>query len=425
MTERDAPSGLWPGPWPAEDGGPRRLQSPHGVRGLDLQPGEALAATSRDALASTMVVTRNPGEVYLLCHTGGDGAVSWVERIDPETLAVVERSPDLTGGPTWPGGLAAHADGTLHVVFGNHVHRLSADTALLASTELPRRRPYNSFVTLPDGHLATKDFSGPLPAGSSPGEAFESSELLVLDPGSLAIVDRLVLPEPSVARLSACAGDIYAIGDDSLMRVRWDGRRLSLDDAFTARYRTSPDQGHGWDAVIADDAAWFLDNGVGTEHYAGTLRGLGVTERPLHLVRVDLVTGAADLTEVCGLPGGIVANPPAVDPGRRIVVGYDSGNGRVAAFSYDDVGATTALWTSELDHGGHPIVFSDTGELVLGDHGFESGGEHVVVLDIETGVEKARVATGSPLQSVLFPAVGFDRDLYLCTFTTVSRITVV
>lgn len=34
------------------------------------------------ALASTMVVLRDPGEVYLLCHTGGDDAISWVEQID-------------------------------------------------------------------------------------------------------------------------------------------------------------------------------------------------------------------------------------------------------------------------------------------------------------------------------------------------------
>ena len=48
--------------------------------------------------------------------------------------------------------------------------------------------------------------------------------------------------------------------------------------------------------------------------------------------------------------------------------------------------------------------------------------EEVVVLDIRTGVEEARADTGSPVQSVLFPAAGFDRDVYLCTFTTVSRM---
>jgi hypothetical protein len=48
----------------------------------------------------------------------------------------------------------------------------------------------------------------------------------------------------------------------------------------------------------------------------------------------------------------------------------------------------------------------------------------VVVLDIDDGRELARADTGSPVQSVLFPAAGFAGDLYLCSFTTVSRVSV-
>ena len=50
------------------------------------------------------------------------------------------------------------------------------------------------------------------------------------------------------------------------------------------------------------------------------------------------------------------------------------------------------------------------------------GVEQVVVLDISTGAEKGRVATESLLQSPVFPAMGFGRDLYWVTFMTVSRI---
>src|ERR1700687_2148893 len=57
-----------------------------------------------------------------------------------------------------PGGIAAHANGSLYVVFGNHAHRLAPDLGVGTSVELPRRRPYNSFVIMPDGHLVTKDF---------------------------------------------------------------------------------------------------------------------------------------------------------------------------------------------------------------------------------------------------------------------------
>lgn len=418
-----ADPGYWPSRWPGEDGGPRRRQAPRSGAGLGLQPGERLQAISREALAGTMVILRDPGEAYLLRHTGGDGAISWVERFDPDTLDVIERSPDLAGGPTWPGGVAAHSNGSLYVAFGRHVHRLARDCSLLASREMPRDRPYNSFVILPDGHLVTKDFAGSRPGGEAWGPTTAASELVVLSP-ELEIVARLELPEPSIARLSADGDDVYVVGDTSLLRARWTGSELVLDHAFTARYRTLPGQTYGWDAVIDAGAAWFLDDGDGSERYIGTFRGQGVSSAPLHLVRVDLATSEVTLTEICGLPNGVIANPPAIDAERRIAVGYDSGNGVVAAFSFDDHGVTSPLWQRELDHACHPLRFPDTGELVLAHHDRERNAEQVVVLDIATGTELARVDTGSPVQSVVFPAPGFGRDLYTVSFLTLSRITV-
>ncbi|HEY3723475.1 MAG TPA: hypothetical protein VGN59_08960 [Acidimicrobiia bacterium] len=421
---RSAPglAGYWPSRWPGEDGGPRRTQAPASGAGLGIRGGERLEVVSREVPAATMVVLRDPGEAYLLRHTGGDAAISWVEQIDPETLAPVVRSPDLPGGPTWPGGLAAHANGSLYVAFGRHVHRIGADTVPIASRTLPRERPYNSFVILPDGHLATKDFGGVLPGGSAP--ATEPAELLVLEPDRLEIVARLALPERSIARLSADGDDIYVVGDESLLRARWDGTALTLDDGFRARYRTLDGQGYGWDAVLDGGAAWFLDDGEGTERFAGTFRGLGVARAPLHLVRVDMTTGTVGLTEICGEPGGIVANPPVVDPVRRIAVGYDSANGVLAAFTVAGDGALEPRWRRPQHHASHLIRFPDTGELVTADYDHEHHADQVIVLDLETGTERARARTGSPLQSVVFPAPGFGRDLYLCSFTTLSRVTV-
>jgi hypothetical protein len=59
---------------------------------------------------------------------------------------------------------------------------------------------------------------------------------------------------------------------------------------------------------------------------------------------------------------------------------------------------------------------------VLCDHDAVRNADQVVVIDIETGHELARADTGSPIQSVLFLAPGFERDLYYCSFTTVARI---
>jgi hypothetical protein len=414
-------AGYWPSRWPGEDGGARRRQRPLTGDGPALDT-EHLEVRSRDAIAATMVVLREPGEVFLLRHTLGQDAIACIERVDPVTLEPLERSEDLAGGPTWPGGMAAHANGSLHVVFGNHAHRLAADLTVLASRDLPRRRPYNSFVVVPDGHLVTKDFGGVLPGEDLASHTPQPAEMLALDPESLEIVARCALPEPSIARLSAEADLVYVVGTSTLFRVRWDGARLRVDEGFAGRYRTIPGQTYGWDAVLALGAAWFLDNGEGSERYVGTLRGRGISTAPLHLVRVDLVTAAVSMTEICGRSNGLVANPPVVDEARRIVVGYDSGNGVLAAFDVAGNGRTTPRWRREQNHACHPLLFADTGELVTNDHDAARMADEIVVLDIETGAERLRVDAGSAVQSVVFPAPGFGRDFYYCSFATLTRV---
>lgn len=414
-----ANAGYWPSPWPAEDNGPaRRAIAPHG-------PGFVagdVTVVHREAVATTMVVLRDPGEVFALRHTIGASATSCVERIDPVTLDTRARSADLAGGPTWPGGLAVHANGDLYLVFGNHAHRLSPSLQSVATTPLPRLKPYNSFVVLPDGHLVTKDFGGVLPGHDPATHDAEPTEVLVLEPESLRIVDRCAVPEPSIARLSADGDDVYVVGVDSLWRLRWSGDALMIDDDFTTRYRTIDGQTYGWDPVIALGAAWFLDNGFGSERYAGTFRGQGLNAAPLHLVRVDLTTRDVSLTEICGLPGGVVANPPLVDETRRIAVGYDSGNGVLAAFDIGVDGTTDLRWRRDQNHACHPLLFRDTGELITTDHDATTMRDDIVVLDIDTGEERVRVASGSPVQSVLFPAAGFDHDVYYCSFAVIARL---
>jgi hypothetical protein len=48
--------------------------------------------------------------------------------------------------------------------------------------------------------------------------------------------------------------------------------------------------------------------------------------------------------------------------------------------------------------------------------------EQYVVREVLTGDEVARLDSGSPMQSVLFPTVGTERRIYSCTFTTVSAL---
>ncbi|MFM8973187.1 MAG: hypothetical protein ACKOOG_11235, partial [Actinomycetota bacterium] len=113
MVDSHLSPAYYPSRWPAEDGGPRRNQVPHSGTGLDLGPGERLAAHFRFDPAATMVVQRDEGELYLQRHTLGPDTVGMVERIDPITLETIVSSGELPAGPTWPGGIAVAADGSI------------------------------------------------------------------------------------------------------------------------------------------------------------------------------------------------------------------------------------------------------------------------------------------------------------------------
>jgi hypothetical protein len=354
-----------------------------------------------------MVLVREPTEVFLYGSTFGADSTAWVERLDPDSLDAVRRIEGLNGGPWWPGGIACDGGDSLHVVHGRWAHRLSLDLEVIARRQLPQDRPYNSFVTLPDGHLVTKDL---VMDGSTPSRA------IVLEPVDLEPVGpELTLAEASIARLSADDDTVYVVGDHSVFRYAWRDERLVLDDGWSFRYRTSDDQSYGWDPVIAGGHVWFLDNG---EHqYAGSMRGRGVATGPVHLVRVS-IDDADDheLVEVCGLPKGAVTNPPLYDEDRQIAVAYDSANEWITAFAFD--GSLRERWRRPLATAGHLVLFSDVGALVAYDH---HDTEQMVVIDIESGEERNRFDTSSPVQSVVFPAAG-DGVVYYCSFATVARL---
>jgi hypothetical protein len=338
--------------------------------------------------------------------------------------------------------MAAHANGSLLVVTGNHCQRLSPALELLDQVRLPSPRPYNSFVVLGDGTIAMKDFDR---------ELREPARLTLLDPDTLeprcADVD---LGEPAIARLSADGNDLYVVGARTVMRLRWDGSALVRDAHWGGRY-LAPRGSYGWDPVIAGGHLWFLDNGA--HDFVTTMRGAGVAPGPAHLIRMSLSDPAdRETVEVCGLPYGAVTDPPLYDAHRRIAIAYDSANGVVQAFSFD--GRLAPLWRAELSHAAHMILFPETGELVLHDFrgpalGRTGAGravmrrgtaimrhsalrraasglsrDEVVVLDIETGVELGRAPVPTLMQSVVFPAPGFDRDIYWATMSTIARLEV-
>jgi hypothetical protein len=448
-------AGYWPQPWTCEDGGPRRWGVGAGLRGLDIGAGERLeVVAARDAFATDVLVRRDPGELYALRHDvppGGAQAAEvegWVERLDPETLAVIASTPRLPGGSWWPGGLAAHARGDLHMVFGRWAHRLSADLEVLASHRLPVARPHNSFVVLDAGELVTKDCDAP--AGREP------STVSVLDPETLLpVAAPLRLPEPSIARLSSDGERVVAVGTTSLFALTFDraGGRIEVDERWRPRYGPAPGRGFGWDPVITEEHVLWMDQG--RNRVDTTMLGSGCDPDPVRLWWARRDDGSTRSAEITGLPYGTESNPPGWDPEGGIVVAYDSGNGGVRAWRLagDEL---EPLWRrDELAHAGHLIVYPDTRELVAGDWrdfppsraravrpvlralgpllarsavarraSLRRMSDRMVVLDLDTGEEKARVDVPSPSQGFLFPAPGFARDVIYQSLTTIARVAV-
>ncbi len=105
-----------------------------------------------------------------------------------------------------------------------------------------------------------------------------------------------------------------------------------------------------------------------------------------------------------------------------MVVGYDSANRVLRAWRFAaGTRELRPLWRKDaFGCASHMIVYPDTGELVVND--YRHHGEEVVVLDIATGRELGRVRTGGPMQGVVFPSAGWNRDLYWSSMGRLARV---
>jgi hypothetical protein len=421
-----------------------------------------------------MFVQRDRGELFVNGTTVGDEpeAVGWVERVDPVTLETISHSGDLrAGGHEWCGSLAVHANGDLYTVNGSHLHRLAPDCTLVAGTELPVDHAHNGLLVLSDGSIVTKDIR----LGDVP------STLTVCDP-DLQVLASVELPEASMGRATALAGhdlsaasgshsavgddihvpavgddipavgdDIPAVGDDiyvpgttSIFRYHWDGAALTRDRSWEPEYRRRDSGGLAWDTTVVDGRVWLMDNGsipaierrfsqVPTLRWTpGSARGNGLPGHPGwdEPVRA-LGISTEDATDVLRLvatehPGGWVIAPPLVHDG--VVIVWDTGNTGMAAFDIASGPEPEMLWFQPFRSSMQPLLFPDTGELVINDFrllGENRTSDDIVVLDFRTGQMKSRVPTGASRMNGMFLTPGWDRDLYYCSFGTIARIRVV
>jgi hypothetical protein len=410
-------------PWPSEDAGPARLQTPKDSPSLNLQAHERLQRTSRRTHLSTMTVLGAPGEVFLLTHSVlpshlGLATSAQVQLIDPITLTTRCQSPRLPGGPMWPGGMAVLGNGHVLVVYGRYAHLLNRQCEVLHSRQLPVNEPYNSFVVLANGHVVTKNLSTTTPA-----------RLSVLHPDTLEhVAPDTVCPEPAIARLSAQGNTVYVEGITCVHRYHWDDTQgcLVQDVTWSYPYLNDAPQSHGWDMVLTAHDAWFMDNGA--HNYLISMLRAGLNDAPNRLHRVSLRnSNSHQHWEVSGIQGGAITNPPLVDESRQIVVAFDSANRHLRAWrilrnsTQDAPPVLKDLWhLRNFGAASHMLLFADTGELCVND--YKRFNEQVVILDIETGQEKSRISTGGLMQGVVFPSAGWQRDIYWSSMDRLTRL---
>ncbi len=437
-TDRVAPlPGYYPSPWPVECGGNRRQKAAKG--GLHARDATTDVTTIRNGRWNVMMIRRAPGELYL----GGTQPAftgppphGWLQKLDPESLAVLAESPPLPCGEhVWCGAIAAHRNGDIFKVNGSYLHRLDPACQVVVERRLPVDQAHNGLLILSDGSIVTK---GLRLAGQGP------STITRLSADGLEVMATLELPEGSMGRIAAdlttdLTGDgefIYIPGIEHVWRIRVERESLAIDESWSPRYRTEGgDQGLSWDGCISDGALWLMDNGdidslraIYGRHPNGRFaapdkrlswRRPAPWSGPQQLLKVDLATGETETIRPFGTPGGGIIAPPVHVPEHKMCIAWDSINGGLAGVATGGEGLEVA-WTLDARPSMQPVVFPDTGELVIND--FQDGDDALIVVNIATGEVISRVNTGSAVANGMFLTAGGDQDIYYCSTLTISRV---
>ncbi len=439
LDRREQHPGYWPSPWPVECGGNRRQKA--SVGRLDAASGTPSVTTRSDDKWHVMAIERDPGQWYVggtMPAFSGPPPYGRVERIDPDTLGVLTSSPPLPcGDHVWCGAILAHANGSIMSVNGNFLHRLAPDDlSIIVERELPADRSHNGLLALSDGSLITKDLRLEGQGGTT---------ITRLDPESLDIIGSpLQLPEGSMGRIAADVtsdGDdvVYVPGTEHFWRIGVAGDQLIADTAWRPRYRVLDDRfGLSWDACLSAGSLWAMDCGdiwsVRRIHQTEpngrfeTAPGRDLSWRldapwdgpqRLHRISLDDPSDHVSIAPFGTAGGGIIA-PPVHVVEAEMAIAWDSINGGLAGVSTKDGGLDVA-WHLDVRASMQPVVFPDSGELVINDFTAE-GSDDLVVVDIASGTLIDRVATGSRVANGMFLSAGGRRDIYYCSTLTVARV---
>ena len=431
-------AGYYPSAWPVECGGNRRQKAASG--GLRAASARPQLVSVRNGRWNVMLIQRGVGELFLGGTTAafrGAAPFGWLQRLHPQNLEVMAESPRLPcGDHVWCGSIAAHENGDIIMVNGSFMHRLDAECQIIAERQLPIDRAHNGLLVLSDGSILTKDLRL---AGQG------STSITRLRPDGLELLGTpLVLPEGSMGRIASDLTEegefVYIPGTEHIWRLKVEPERLLLDESWSPRYRREGDeQGLAWDGCISGDALWLMDNGD-----VDSVRAIfgqfpngrfdGPTDRlswrrpapwrgPQRLLRIGLADGRLDAISPFASAGGGIIAPPVYVPEHNMCIAWDSINGGLVGIRYaagDTTGALQVAWRVDARPTMQPVVFPDTGELVIND--YQDNADSLIVVDVRSGQILSRAETGSQLANGMFLTPGWDRDIYYCSTLVVSRV---
>jgi len=123
--------------------------------------------------------------------------------------------------------------------------------------------------------------------------------------------------------------------------------------------------------------------------------------------------------EPFGTAGGGIIAPPVHIPEHNTAIAWDSINGGLAGV--DTNNGLHVRWHLNVRPSMQPVVFPESGELVINDFTAE-GSDDIVVVDIASGELIDRVPTGSSIANGMFLTAGGSRDVFYCSTLYLSRI---
>ena len=100
-------------------------------------------------------------------------------------------------------------------------------------------------------------------------------------------------------------------------------------------------------------------------------------------------------------------------------IAWDSVNGGLAGVAVEGDGLSVA-WTVDARPSMQPLVYPETGELVIND--YKTGDDQLIVVDISSGEILSRVSLGSRVANGMFLTPGLGRDVYYCSTLAISRV---